>query len=212
MALYGPQSVIRAQWAHIKERFSAIPGATFTEDASYTFPLTDEQVVSVIDKTRAGIPNLAYFASRSAADAPPLEGHMDFSPIVPMDGKVIVAALELFAKACQEVGIAPLGGRPLFYHTRTATLIYAIPTGRDPNSNKKARDAFAKLMEIGAAHGWGEYRTHTAFMETVMDTYSFNDHALLRFHETVKDAVDPNGILSPGKCGIWPKHLRKAKA
>jgi 4-cresol dehydrogenase (hydroxylating) len=31
----------------------------------------------------------------------------------------------------------------------------------------------------------------------------------LRFHETLKDAVDPNGIISPGRYGIWPKHLRK---
>jgi len=37
-----------------------------------------------------------------------------------------------------------------------------------------------------------------------------NNHALLRFHETVKDAIDPNGILSPGRYGIWPRHLRKA--
>ena len=36
--------------------------------------------------------------------------------------------------------------------------------------------------------------------------------ALLRFHETVKDAVDPSGILSAGRYGIWPKHLRKARA
>jgi FAD/FMN-containing dehydrogenase len=31
---------------------------------------------------------------------------------------------------------------------------------------------------------------------------------LIRFHEALKDAVDPNGILSPGRYGIWPKHLR----
>jgi 4-cresol dehydrogenase (hydroxylating) len=26
--------------------------------------------------------------------------------------------------------------------------------------------------------------------------------------ETIKDAVDPAGILSPGKQGIWPARLR----
>jgi 4-cresol dehydrogenase (hydroxylating) len=45
--------------------------------------------------------------------------------------------------------------------------------------------------------------------DIVMNQYSFNDHALRRFHETVKDAIDPKGILAPGKAGIWPKRLRK---
>jgi hypothetical protein len=40
--------------------------------------------------------------------------------------------------------------------------------------------------------------------------YAFNDRSLRRLHETIKDAVDPNGILSAGRYGIWPKHLRKA--
>jgi 4-cresol dehydrogenase (hydroxylating) len=31
---------------------------------------------------------------------------------------------------------------------------------------------------------------------------------LLRLSETVKDALDPAGILSPGKQGIWPRALR----
>jgi 4-cresol dehydrogenase (hydroxylating) len=38
--------------------------------------------------------------------------------------------------------------------------------------------------------------------------YNFNNHALLRMNERVKDALDPNGILAPGKQGIWPKSLR----
>ena len=32
--------------------------------------------------------------------------------------------------------------------------------------------------------------------------------AQLKFYEKIKDAVDPDGILSPGKQGIWPKALR----
>ena len=39
--------------------------------------------------------------------------------------------------------------------------------------------------------------------------YDFNDHAYRRFVETIKDAVDPKGILSPGKQGIWPRRFRE---
>jgi FAD/FMN-containing dehydrogenase len=49
-------------------------------------------------------------------------------------------------------------------------------------------------------------------MSDIAATYSLNDHALLRLHETMKDALDPNGILSPGKNGIWPGSIRKARA
>jgi len=33
---------------------------------------------------------------------------------------------------------------------------------------------------------------------------------LLKFHNAIKDAVDPNGIIAPGRSGIWPKYLREA--
>jgi 4-cresol dehydrogenase (hydroxylating) len=65
---------------------------------------------------------------------------------------------------------------------------------------------------VAAEHGWGEYRTHIGFMEDVVEAYSYNNYALLRLHETVKDALDPNGILSPGKSGIWPQRMRKPRA
>jgi FAD/FMN-containing dehydrogenase len=49
-------------------------------------------------------------------------------------------------------------------------------------------------------------------MDQVARTYDFNGGALMRMNERVKDVLDPNGILAPGKNGIWPARLRKKVA
>ncbi len=211
-SFFGPPGVNQAQWDYVKSRFAVIPGATFHEDGRFSFPLSDEEVRKVADKTALGIPNLALFQTHMAPGAPTLEGHMDFSPVVPMNGQAVLEALKLFDGILREEGITPLGGRPEFYHQRTMTLIYAIPVGRDPAVNARARKAFSRLIEAGAARGWGEYRVHPAMMEQAVAVYGFNNHALKRLHETLKDAIDPNGILSAGRYGIWPKTLRKTGA
>ena len=74
---------------------------------------------------------------------------------------------------------------------------------------KKVRELFEVLIREAAAKGYGEYRTHLAYMDTVAATYDFNDNALLRFQERLKDTIDPNGVIAPGKSGIWPKHYRE---
>ena len=77
--------------------------------------------------------------------------------------------------------------------------------------NKQNRAGFKSLIQMAAERGYVEYRTPPAFQDAVVGTYSFNNHALLRFHETIKDAIDPNGILAAGRYGIWPKKLREQK-
>jgi 4-cresol dehydrogenase (hydroxylating) len=78
----------------------------------------------------------------------------------------------------------------------------------DADLTSRTRNLFRTLVEDAAQFGYSEYRTHLTYMDDVARTFDFNDHALLRLNETVKDALDPNGILAPGKSGIWPRRFR----
>jgi hypothetical protein len=57
--------------------------------------------------------------------------------------------------------------------------------------------------------GYGEYRTYILFADLVAETYNWNNNALMRFNETIKDALDPNGILASGRNCIWPSIMER---
>ncbi|KAF2655996.1 FAD-linked oxidase-like protein, partial [Lophiostoma macrostomum CBS 122681] len=61
------------------------------------------------------------------------------------------------------------------------------------------------MSKDAAAAGFGEYRTHLLLSDQVASIYSWNNHALLRFQQTLKDSFDPNGIMAPGRNVIAPK-------
>jgi FAD/FMN-containing dehydrogenase len=72
------------------------------------------------------------------------------------------------------------------------------------NANK----LFVELVHLARKHGYSEYRAHIDYMDLVAEQFDFNGGSLMTLNERVKDALDPNGILSPGKQGIWPKGQR----
>ena len=224
LKFYGPEKAIRELWNFSKEKFSVIKGVQFQEGQLFKLPLTPEQLASkAVHRTEGGqaglpefgVPSLEMFSigARSPANPEPRWGHAWFSPIIPRTGEAILEANRVFADAAREIGM-PYDGfsMPSTYWARSFIFLFGFPVTNDPKENAKMRGYFRQIVKIGAEHGWGEYRTIPAMYDTVMSTYSFNNHALGRFHETLKDAIDPNGIISAGRYGIWPKHLRKGKA
>lgn len=69
----------------------------------------------------------------------------------------------------------------------------------NPEQVKAAYACFDELITRFAAEGYGSYRTNTAFMDKVADTFGPVQRSINR---TLKKALDPNGILAPGKSGI----------
>jgi hypothetical protein len=212
--IYGPEKVVRAQMDYAKSKFTAIPGVRFVEGELIRTPLTPEQM-SRVRLVNFGIPNLSTFAmlGRNPGNPDPAGGHIGFSPIVPRTGESLLEFQQFYEENLPKVTngeqLGIVGPVYMTCWERTLVCLIMFPIGRDRVLNAKMRKAFEQWVRLAAERGWAEYRAPAVFQDLVADTYSFNNHALRRLRETIKDAVDPNGILAAGRYGVWPKHLRK---
>lgn len=224
---HGPEEVIKAQWEYCKAKFLEIPGA-WAEDHHplVKFPLTKEQEATLnieghAEKVHLGVPSMNRFAAvqfvndaTAPPDAPSI-GHLFFAPIIPKDAEALLKAQDVFYDAHKRFGIPTppgyFGMMPIGWYYRSFIYLMAFSISSNPEMNKRTEEVYREMIQIAASYGWGEYRTHSLFQDDVMGVYNFNDNALLRLHETIKDALDPNGILAAGKSGIWPKHLRQSE-
>jgi 4-cresol dehydrogenase (hydroxylating) len=207
LRFYGPLNVMQAQWAHVKERLSGIAGIELDDGEVMRFPLTDEQIRALGDPASFGVPSLNVFAGLAGS-----VGHLDASPMLPHSGEALLRAHKVYMREYRDAGIPQLLGFATSYHERAFIMFQGITLTLDRAQNAKARAFYQRLVKVSGENGWGIYRGHAAYMDELMATYSFNDHALQRLNETLKDALDPNGVLSAGRYGIWPRHLRGSRA
>jgi 4-cresol dehydrogenase (hydroxylating) flavoprotein subunit len=207
-AIYGDEDIVDLKFKKAQREFGRIAGAevwgTKYEPDEY------DKIEHPAEKVEIGIPNLdintmtGWYGGEEG-------GHVAFSPAVPMSGTHAAEVCGLLRDRIEKkanldylAALLPINAR-CFIH-----ITMVIFDTKNEQQVRGAYDTCKLLVREAGEQGYGEYRAHLDFMDLAADQYSFNDFAYKRFTETLKDALDPNGILMPGRHGIWPKAMRES--
>jgi len=204
-ALYGREAVVDLNYGLVRDALTSVDGV---EVGRRVYRSDEERAAATFhdDKVQGGVPGLELiemFKELNGEHA----GHLDLSTIGPMSGADVAASVRFRRGLYDHHGLRYSAGIVLLQ--RCALHISAVVFDtRDEAATHAAYGAYdAMVIELAKA-GYPVYRTNIQSMDVVADQFDWGDHAQLRLNERLKDALDPNGILSPGKSGIWPQHMR----
>ena len=200
IGLYDLAKVNEIHWELIKTTFSAIPDVEF-QVKKFSAPYNPQEM-DWTDKWLAGIPSMSEL-NRWSHD------FIGVSQVMPFDGRDVWHRIKVIDDLFREYGLRYYGSSVNAHHHRSLIGLSGIRLNTNRLSNIKAMELATRILEDVSHYGWGSYREATLLMDNAMHVYDYNNHSLLRFHETIKDALDPAGILAAGKSGIWPAYLRK---
>ncbi|QEE60374.1 FAD-binding oxidoreductase [Salinibacterium sp. dk2585] len=201
VSMYGRAAVVAAQRAVIEEQVAKVPGARL-ELRTYAGTASVDDV-HPRDRVPAGIPTMVLLDLIKEAFYGDDTGHIDFAPVIPLEGAAAVRHEQMVTSVLEEFGLAGM----FAWIVNPRSMVGACMVLFDKTSAEqvaRAHAAVRKMCDLAAEWGWTEYRAHISLADEVAQNFDYGDHALSRTYSSIKDALDPDGILSPGSHGIWP--------
>ncbi|KAF3765572.1 4-cresol dehydrogenase [Cryphonectria parasitica EP155] len=217
--LYGPKNILQAQYDEVQRVVGKeaptgrLRNVLFSggEDGGLLEALDVPQPYGgmfVGVPSMFSIPMVSYY---NPQDGSGVGAHGAYSPIVPLDGKTMREWVTVARKVYESQGLDLLCD--FFMGQRHAVFVCMLCFDKTNPQQRQAIDStYNGLFEAGTRMGLAKYRSHVNHMDQTAELFDFNDHAYRRFVETIKDSLDPNGVLSPGKMGIWPKRFREMRS
>lgn len=205
-SLYGTIEVVEAQLLSVRRAFEKVPGAKITSKV-YSCPHGQGLKANIMGDRpeilpQTGRPTLMSLGLMDIRE--PGGGHVAFAPILPPSGREVYAWYLEAKQTTTAAGFNFIADFHLF-----ARYIIAIDLVMFTGSEQvQMNGLLRRLTEQTTKRGISEYRTHVSLMDDVASHYNFNDGAQRKLAMAIKDMLDPKGILSPGKSGIWnPKAM-----
>lgn len=191
IALYGTEGMIAESEKIIRAAFGAIDGEVLTEAEVGDNPWFHHHATLMQGGLNLDEIGLARWRGNGG-------GLAWFAPVAPAKGSETQGQVELAKQILGKYGFDytaafAIGSRELHH------IIALLYDKSDPAEEKRADDCYRELVTGFGEKGWASYRTGVHAMDLVAEQFGSVNRA---FNAKLKQALDPNHIIAPGKSGI----------
>ncbi|MBC2778954.1 FAD-binding oxidoreductase [Parasphingopyxis sp. GrpM-11] len=190
-ALYGTPEMIALNEEIVRQAFEAIGGEVLTEAEMGDNPYFHHH--ATLMRGGLSLEEIGIVRWRGAGG-----GLAWFAPVAPARGSESIEQVELAKQILGRYNMDytsafAIGSRELHH------IVALLYDRSDPDQHRRAERCYEELVTGFGTRGWASYRTGVQSMDLVASQYGDVNRA---FNAQLKRAIDPNGIIAPGKSGI----------